>query len=218
MNCLYTCNVKHALGFNIEFISERVRRSFLSACFRWGCNYAEINHYDPDFPICHWAKLDGPKYLSGYDKLLYLDGDMVISDHAPNPFELCVDDGAMYAVADGQGPNPCPAWEQGVKLPGMEKMRERYPLMAIPPNSHYFNSGFMMFANTGLLRSTFALAHSNRDLGIMPSWDQSIINMCVFNGMRVEILPEKWNHILFGRPWDPEAYINHNCGAGALQT
>jgi lipopolysaccharide biosynthesis glycosyltransferase len=217
MNCLYTLNVKNKQGFNTEFVSDRVRRSFISACFRWGCNYSEINH-EPGFEdakICNWGKLLGPQLLIGYESLLYLDGDMIISEHAPNPFHLCVKDDVMYAVADAQGVNVNnEVWKGAIYGAGVEKILARFPEFKQPTVERYFNTGFMMFRNTDKLRYTFKMILDNRDLEVPTCYDQTVLNLIVHNRMDVEILPETWNYIVWERAPNPDAYILHFIHAG----
>ncbi len=218
MNCLFTLNVKNKQGFNTEFVSDRVRRSFISACFRWGCNYAEVNH-EPGFEdakICNWGKLLGPKYLLGYEKLLYLDGDMIVSDHAPNPFDVCVAEDTMYAVRDAQTFQPSDnlPWLDCIYGAGVREIIARQPSFKQPTPERYFNTGFMLFRNTPGARETFALILEHRDLEAPTCYDQTVVNMFVHNRMRVEILPDAWNYIVWGRAPSDTAYINHFAQVG----
>ena len=216
MNCLFTLNIKNKQGWDAPFVGDRVRKSFITACHRWGCNYAEINH-EPGFEdakICNWGKLLGPKLLIGYEALLYLDGDMIISDHAPSPFDLCVKDDVMYAVSDAQGVNPNEMWRGSIYSGGVEKILERFPVFKQPIEERYFNTGFMMFRNTDRLRAMFQTILDNRDLEVPTCYDQTIINMIVHNTMDVEILPETWNYVVWERAPNPDAYILHFVHAG----
>ncbi len=212
MNCLFTLNIRNKQGWNTPFTTDRVRRSFIDACHRWGCNYAEINHdHDPDAKICNWGKVLGPSLLCGYDKLLYLDSDMIVSEHAPNPFDLCVKPDTMYAVADMQGVNlPMnPAWHDCIYLAGTDKLIERYPNLERPAPERYFNTGFMLFHNTRELRETFDMIDQCREFEAPTCYDQSVINVIVHSWMKVDLLPEAWNYIVWDRPPNPEAHINH---------
>jgi len=218
VNCLFTLNISNAHGFRGPFITPRVRKSFIDACFRWGCNYAEINH-DPDYPearIVNWGKINGPKLLVGYEKLLYLDGDAIISEHAPNPFDLCQREGVMYAVADGQGVNADhnECWRNVVCWSRAEEIVAKHPHLRPTPPERYFNTGFMLFRNTAQVRELFALIDQNRDLESLQCCDQTVINMFVHHAMRVELLPEVWNYIVWARPPNSDAYINHYPRAG----
>lgn len=216
MNALYTLNIKHAKGFNAPFVSDRVRRSMLAACFRWGCNYAEINH-DPEHgedAICNWGKILGPRLMSPYEKLLYLDGDVIISDHAPNPFDLCVADDTIYAVTDAQGVNPNPAWEACIYNSRVDEMIARYPDWTRPEIPRYFNTGVMLFRNTPAIRDAFDFVGECREFHSLQCYDQTVINMVMHNRVKVEMLPEAWNYIVWAREPDPNAFINHYAHAG----
>ena len=216
MNCLFTLNIKNKQGWNAPFIGDNVRKTYISACHRWGCNYAEINH-EPghsDLAICNWGKLYGPRFLIGYEILLYLDGDMKISEHAPSPFDLCVEPDVMYAVTDAQGDNPNEMWEGSIYSGGIEKIFERFPDFKQPTKERYFNTGFMLFRNTQGIRDIFDSILQNRDLESPTCYDQTVINMFVHNRMKVEILPNTWNYTVWNREPDPDAYINHYLHAG----
>ncbi len=217
MNCLFTLNIANKQGWNAAFTTNKVRTTFISACHRWGCNYAEINHdFNPADKICNWGKIRGPKLLIGYEKLLYLDSDMIISEHAPNPFDLCVEDDTMYAVSDMQAGNAQlnVIWHDCIYLPGTDKLIEKYPSFARPPPEKYFNTGFMLFKNTDNVRKTFDLIDGNREFESPTCYDQTVINMIVFNTIKVKLLPETWNYIVWGRPDNPGAFINHYAHAG----
>ena len=217
MNCLFTLNIKNKQGWNAPFITDRVRKSFVSACHRWGCNYAEINHdHNPDDKICNWGKLRGPALLSGYEKLLYLDGDMIVEDHAPNPFDLCTEAETVYAVADMQGPNlPLNVmWHDCIYLVNTDKIIAKFPAFKRPPVERYFNSGFMLFKNTETLRNVFEYIDQNREFEAPTCYDQTVINMFIHNLLDVKLLPEIWNYMVWDRPASSAAYINHYTHAG----
>lgn len=217
MNCLYTLNIKNKQGWNCAFTTDRVRKTFISACHRWGCNYAEINHdHNPDDKICNWGKIHGPRLLSGYEKLLYLDSDMIIQEHAPNPFDLCTEDGTVYGVDEMQGPNKelNVAWETCIFGANVDRMIEKYPSFTKPVLHQYFNGGFMMFKNSDAIRETFDLVDQNREFESPTCYEQTVINFFVHNKLKIGILPEKWNYIVWARDPDPEAYIHHYLQAG----
>lgn len=217
MNCLFTLNIKNKQGWDAPFTTDRVRRTFIAACHRWGCNYSEINHdHNPNDKICNWGKILGPKLLIGYEKLLYLDSDMLISDDAPNPFDLCTEDNTIYAVADMQGPNAKlnPAWYDCIYAAKTNEIIGRYPTFRRPPVNEYFNTGFMLFKNMDEVRWTFDRIDQSREFEAPTCYDQTVINMFVYNNLKVKILPEQWNYIVWDREPDPCAYINHYVQAG----
>ncbi len=216
MNCIFTLNIKNKQGFNTEFVSNRVRKTFIDACYRWGCNYSEINHdHNPEDKICNWGKILGPRYLIGYEKLLYLDGDMLVSDHAPNPFDLCVEDDTIYAVTDMQGVNIGNSiWDNAIYGADVHRIIEKHPNFKQPAPERYFNTGFMLFKNGDKVRETFEFIDQNRDLEVPTCYDQTVINMIVHNQLKVVMLPDKWNYLVWDRPPDPNAYINHHCHVG----
>ena len=208
MNCLFSLNIRIA-AWNAGFITDHIRSRFVNACHRWGCDYAELEHFDQSLPSCHWGKLDGPIRLVGYEKLLYLDGDMVISDHAPNPFDLCVDGDTIYCVTDAQGVNPNPIWLAVIYGSNSEIIRQKFPDYKQPPVEQYFNSGFMMFRNTESVRSVFRQVRDCSAMDSLVVHEQTILNTVAYNKLKVALLPEEWNFVVSGRQPNPKAYINH---------
>ena len=219
MNCLFTLNILYEEGFNSHFVSDRVRLSFLNACHRCGCNYAEINVLDPAYCYPNWGKLDGAEHLRGYDKLLYLDGDTIVSDHAPNPFDMCVEDDTIYAVCDNQdwpGSN-VPMWMDMGCYNSIAKIEKALPDMVRHTPEKYFNAGFMLFKNSEKIRAMFREVKEHaHTVAHVPSivYEQTLLNFIAANRVKVEIIPDKWNYLVWGREADPDAYINHYAHAG----
>ncbi len=141
---------------------------------------------------------------------------MIVSETSPSPFDLCVEDNTMYAVADMQGPNKVlnVSWHDCIYAVNTDRMIAKYPEFKRPPVEKYFNTGFMLFRNNDTARSTFDLIDQNREFEAPTCYDQTVINMFVFNKMKLTIIPEKWNYIVWDRAPDPEACILHFAHAG----
>lgn len=202
MNCLYTVNCG-------SFLTNYSRASFESACVRWHCDYAEFRH------ACFGGypgteKWFGCRKLSGYDALLYLDADMVIAKHAPNPFELC-DQDELCVVTDCQAGNPCAPWREHVYnaiLPFIDS----HPEFQRQSEEQSFNAGLMLFRTTRCVRAFFDLVIRYGHLLKPKSYqEQALTNLCAYNtpGLKVSLLPTCWNYMVIGNDAPKENYINH---------
>ena len=76
------------------------RRSFEAAAKRWGCDLKEFRQ--PIVPGRHpyWQKPLICRELSDYDRVLQLDGDMLIRWNSPSPFDLVPEDHLGLVSAD----------------------------------------------------------------------------------------------------------------------
>lgn len=81
MNALVTLNYNN-------YIVENARNSLTCACSRWKCDYIEIT----DIPLKYlhpcFSKIKILRPFFHYDKILYIDGDVLIRSNAPNLFTL----------------------------------------------------------------------------------------------------------------------------------
>jgi hypothetical protein len=86
-----------------RFLRPNVRRSFLAACERWGCEYFEIDeiqtpytHFiDIKHDLCNFEQLQGKR-------VLYIDADAVIREDCPDPWQW-VPEGYFAGVQNDQG-------------------------------------------------------------------------------------------------------------------
>lgn len=193
MNCLYTVNIGDPKR-GVQFITPLVKRAMVAACRRWGCQFAEILHpYQGKFNL--YAKYEAARHLAGFDKLLFLDGDILIDDQAPNPFELCQSASTLYAVSDYQECSQNEGWRTLVfkSIPDF--------LTSFKPE-HYFNTGFLMFAPSKPILELFAA-----QLNTIPAdcrgdaWDireQSLFNLLAYTtpNISIHLLPQTWNHMV----------------------
>lgn len=203
-NCLITVNIG-------DFLTQYARDSFLNASVRWGCDFSEI--HSVLMPSCPSAsKLLGPILFNGYDKIMMLDADAVISDHAPSPFEICNDENVLYAVSDYQYQNKCDAWINGPYSDGMAPALSKLEGSKQPTYEQFFNSGMWMCIPNEYMIDMFFLASELLPDGASLFVEQGTLNVAAYNHPHtsVSIIPETWNHII---PQDcepiPEYYINH---------
>jgi len=206
-NCLATLNIG-------QFLTQHSRGSFLAACERWNCDFSEVRAViKPECPSC--SKYIVPELLCGYYKILFVDADTVISNHAPSPFDLCPGENVLCAVSDYQEPNQCKPWMEGPYAAGMSAALTLRPRFKVPPPEQFFNNGVWMCCPSSDMRALFRSA-----LECLPEqcclWtEQGTINVFAHNSDRIKVclIPETWNHII---PQDcaavPEFYINHYGG------
>lgn len=96
MNAIFVLNIN-------DKMFQNSRDSIKEACYRWGCNYFELNdNLVGDQDVCFNKIVGIKKYWieSNVDGILYLDSDILIRNDAPNPFELFSDSTKVYAVKD----------------------------------------------------------------------------------------------------------------------
>lgn len=205
--CLATVNINH-------FLTSYAKESFLAACDRWGSDFAEIHAVlKPECPSC--SKYLVPSLLRGYDKLMLLDADTVISPTAPSPFALCDRTNTLYAVSDYQAPNQCDAWRVGPYLTGMAAALTWNTDFKTPPPELFFNAGMWMCRPKGNVLNLFSAAAAALPDPCDIWTEQGTINVFAHNwsGVEVCLLPETWNHMI---PQDCAAdldlYINHYGG------
>lgn len=208
MNCVFTVNVG-------DFVTEYSRRSFREACYRWQCDYTELMHNTlMGYPST--AKWFAADKLQGFKTLLFVDGDCVISPHAPNPFDLCVSDDVLYAVTDLQAGNPNDLWRESVYRNPIRSILRSHPELTIHPEERAFNAGVMMFRPTVLMRSLFERARNIFPVKWTGYQEQSTLNLLLYNsqGLSLELLPEVWNHmVIFENEKLDQNYINHYGGS-----
>lgn len=211
MDCLVTINVGN-------FISETVRKHFNSACERWHCDYSELTHpYLCNYPGS--AKLFMAEKLVGYDNLLYVDGDAIIENDAPNPFDLCVEENVIYAVTDLQAGNPNDSWREWVYNKPLRTVLKSHPELIQHPEAQAFNAGVLLFKPTLLVLSMY---HRIRN-AFPEQWcgyqEQALENLFAYNTpeLRVEFLPLKWNHMVIEQTSDTVGnYISHYGGTAKM--
>lgn len=209
-NCLFTINIGN-------FLTTYARDKMVAACDRWGCDFAEIHEIlVPNYASC--SKYLGPERLAGYRKILMVDADIVISDHAPNPFNICQEDNVLFAVSDyAQEPNHCQKWIDGPYTIGTKWLLEEHPELHPPGLDTFFNGGWWMAVNNPNLRAMFrrAISFLKPEMSELKEtfyMEMGITNIVAHNDKRMKIclLPETWNHMI---PQDQEPradyYMNH---------
>ena len=212
MNLLYTVNIGN-------FITSKARDSFLSACARWGCNYAEITT-TPIVGCPSAAKLTGYQCFSGHDAIAYFDGDMIISDTAPNPFTDEIEPGTLYAVSDYQKVNQCPEWDDIAYGPLLADLLSSDPHgNSFPTKQNFFNSGMFLFRPGAEISIMFGWAILLLKDNATKFQEQAALNFAAHNafGVSTVMLGEEWNHII-PKGCGPSEFAHVNHFAGEMQS
>jgi hypothetical protein len=147
----------------------------------------------------------------GYDRVLFLDRDILVTPDAPNIFECCCDVDTLYAF-DESFPDETMERDSivnGIKGTIQWPMNERGMYK-------YFNSGVVVIS-----RDIKGFAEGYRDLPETPSMrrfpEQTSMNYLAFKrGIKFEDLDQRWNRMDMGIP-DPEnrryeSYFIHYAG------
>lgn len=170
----------------------------------------------------HHPKLDKfqiHEFLDHYDRILFLDSDMVIHPHCPNLFELVDPDHLGVVCETSPYFNRDQVFQEACQYYGIP-----YPGHA----NHWFNSGMMVISQAH--RPLFAwpekvtsFAARNLDGSLAPPrfrwWDMPLLN-CERLRLNIEIqdLGYRYNYLqslsgLDNKPFSPKnSFIFHGCG------
>lgn len=197
MNYLATVNIGN-------YISPVVRRRFQSACDRWQCQYFEWTEMvGNEWEGC--ARFRIPEKIGVDHTILLLDGDMLISKDCPSPFDLCVENDAIYVASAWHGfVIDDPGYRTGAYTLPLETVSRlvSIPSEQWPPIEKFFNSGFAMFRTTQTVLKFFK---KMSEVPIKSGWspdDQAMFNLMLFNDydIRTIWLPVEWNYFYDGKP------------------
>ena len=138
MNCLVTLNLNH-------YLPTLARESLQAAALRWGVTYLEIT--EPLADIHHfWQKALMPAcpQVASFERVLQLDGDMLIRSDCPNPFDFVPPElfGVVSRVQPGRPRH----------IARLAAGRRTARLLELPMYRHgteHINAGFMLY-NTSL--------------------------------------------------------------------
>lgn len=153
-------------------------------------------------------KLQLKELLDDFDRILYLDGDMLIHPQAPGPEDISPPD-LMAVVREDVGPL---AWKRAEEIANAEKK-----LGPLPPNSDdgYFNAGFMLVS--GAHQKLFNLPEDNLSACRWP--DQTLFNYRRRSlGLQTQWLAASFNclpefgEVFYQRERRREAFFIHYAG------
>ncbi len=207
MNLLATLNIYGT------YLTENTRASFLSACDRWGCQYAEVVSVDVTNPF--EARLRIWDYLPGCDRVAFIDGDTLIREDCPSLFNVVPPTffGCVPNFQGGHDEHAMADYAAMAHVFGCPKPYDR---------ATFFNGGLTVMT-ADLHRSTWEYAASVAldvcrmlDRPIHPNWEQGALNVAFArSACPVAMLPIEYNR--HGpEVWDSDrmiAYIHHYAGA-----
>ncbi|TCS40292.1 glycosyltransferase [Reinekea marinisedimentorum] len=123
-----------------------------------------------------FSKLLLGSQLKVYDRMLYLDSDILVSPTAPNLFDFVPPDSLGATVIDSLPPEVAPAVKNGWISNDIKKSQKEFG--DIQWSSEYFNSGAMLFCkeHLGIFESALSVAKHWFDI----STDRSLSEFRVF--------------------------------------
>ena len=204
---LYTVNTN-------DFMTDVARKSFVSASRRWGCEYKEYT-LDPSPGCPSRSKLLAAQEFSYFEKQVFMDADIVISEFAPSPFQLCVSPNTLYAVSDFQTANQTYDWKTYAFHKPIDKYMESHPFCRIMPYEKFFNAGMFMFISGNTILSMLLSAFESVPEDSHKITEQAIFNMVAYNypGISIHLLPVTWNYMVRTKTGPRRKfYINHYGG------
>lgn len=157
----------------------------------------------PDLPYnvafggarANYLRLAIPDALTGHDRVLYLDADLVIRDDLGPLLRADLRGMPIGAVRDPVNPT----YESGQALPGWQAL-------GIPGHREYFNSGVLVIDQPAATRADLfgrALDMVAKHPQMLRLWDQDALNVAA--GDRWHRLPGRWNSVPFSAlvrtPW-----------------
>ncbi len=159
--------------------------------------------HNPNWPrrryAIHLEKYQLFDYFNQYDRILYLDADILVKPAAPSPFSL-VPEEAIGAVWDDVGED---AWKREEELVKLEQQQGPLPL-ADREAPHFFNAGVLVMSRVHQPLWIF-----DRNAFIRGRWpDQSLLNYRV---LREEVpvcdLGSSFNRMpVHGKNWQDAAW------------
>ena len=192
---------------------ENIRASQRAAAERWGTEYVEITR-----PMFGWRdpfleKLHLDRHAAAYDRIIYLDRDVIVRADCPSLFEQVPEDriGAVASEQDGHH----------LLFHIQHKMDPLCHLVGVPMDyaTEYVNSGVLVFS-PHVHRSAFDAARCLHGITPERSWevyDQGCLGLGIkWSGTLLHLLPPEFNHC-GERLWDHwtprmDSFIWHFCG------
>ena len=200
---------------------ENVRASQRAAAERWGAEYVEITR-----PLFGWQdamleKLHLDQHAAAYERVVYLDRDVVVRADCPSLFDMVPEDHMGAVASEQEGHNLLfhiePKMDPICRLVGV----------SMDYSNEYINSGVLVF-NPRLHQPAFEAARCLHGISPERSWevyDQGCVGLgIIWSGTPLHRLPPDFNRcgLRLWDHWTPtmDSYIWHFCGKktwGAMQ-
>lgn len=205
---LATLNV-HGDGLPPNF-----RQSMRAAAERWGAEFVEITNPIVPWNDPYWEKLNLDRHLAMYERVVYVDRDVVIRSDCPNLFELVPEDTFAAVPSEQEGHSFLNDIQNT-----MQPLRRLCGIDVIDWEREYLNSGVMVFSPQKHAK-VFELARVLHPIPWVRNWitiDQGLIALAlkIVDPPKMFLPPcfnrcgaKLWNH------WTPYMtdYIWHFCG------
>ncbi len=145
--------------------------------------------------------------LKKYDRVLYLDADIIISPNAPDIFEKYTDRTCMYMLNEGLHADRSKTIEQITAI---------LPLNKLWPEKSYYNIGVMLMSRESNLFEHVNIEDLLKLPGKVSMYEQTYFNyLIVRNNLKAESLSPDFNRMeLFGKDNYLKAYFIHYAGGG----
>lgn len=206
MNCVAVIDTDH-------YMSSNAQASFHAACARWEVDFVTLRDFGK-IPVhmTFWKQLVLNHRLSGYDRVLIMDADMLIRDDAPSPFILYPNKQVVYAVGDRQS-HYSPEILHTLELTVFQHwkhwfMRDGLMLKYDPPYSEFFNSGWWLCSpayvkpalddyERWVYEILMPIAAAKKGYPLTQGHcEQALWNFILWNvGIPVVLIPVTWNRI-----------------------
>lgn len=192
---------------------DNVRASQRAAAQRWNAEYVEITR-----PMFGWQdpfleKLHIDRHSAAYDRVVYLDRDVIVRADCPSLFDLVVKDHIGAVASEQEGHNLLFHIE-----PKMTPLCERVGT-TMDFTNEYINSGVLVFS-PHVHKSAFEAARCLHGVSPKRSWevyDQGCLGLGIkWSGTPLHLLPPDFNRCgqRLWDHWTPEmdSFIWHFCG------
>jgi lipopolysaccharide biosynthesis glycosyltransferase len=213
-NLLLTLNIN-------DVLCENSKRSFLNAKNRWGCNFEEIteNYFPEYYPSFNKFKIF--ELFQNYDRILFVDADILIHNSSPNPFELYFGD--FCAVHDVHYDNIEHVLNNNVFL---DYLTPYYDIIKSKIDNNinsnfiknFFNSGVMLFTPSKLktifqkYKNIIPNTNGGEKLHLISHYEQSLLNYIVQKNIDIEYMESSWNVINPNLNKNMHGFIYHFTG------
>lgn len=145
--------------------------------------------------------------LKKYDRVLYLDADILISPNAPDIFEKYSDSTCMYMLNEGLRADRSKAIQQITEILSLDKPW---------PEKSYYNIGVMLMSRESNLFEHVNIEELLRLPGKVSMYEQTYFNYVIIReGLKIESFSPDFNRMeLFGQENYHQAYFIHYAGGG----
>ncbi|WP_240359531.1 glycosyltransferase [Pyxidicoccus trucidator] len=195
-------------------LRQTLRDSQRAAAERWGAEYVEITRPMYSWPDAYWEKLNLDRHAQSYERVVFLDRDVMVRADCPSPFELVPAESFGGICSEQEGHQ----LRENVEA----KMEHLYRSVgvALDYEREYLNSGVLVFSPREH-GNVFDAARYIHMLTHERSWevyDQGCISLALkFTQTPLHVLPPTFNRCgaRLWYHWTPrmDDYVWHFCGS-----